>query len=180
MTWDWNAVLSGIGAAIAAWDWSGFLSTLVATLAGALVSIAVTWRIFNRQRIDRRAELFEGALAELMRVEGEYSVAVRHAARVSHITWDPPSNGQITSALAVASMIANQDEYRVLHAFSSVNAFAESYDWGRLASTHEAAQALLMIWRRGMVTTDKAESDFKTMADDALRHLKDRSLWESQ
>jgi hypothetical protein len=178
-------------------DWASLLSAVLGAVVGGAISAVALWLVFRgeessrlrdealRERI-RHDDRFEDSLAELMRAMGAHAVAVREWAttrRFAPFTRSlsdtsaiptPPSNGAVITALTIASMLADEDEFVALHPLGSVVAFIAGKDFIHEASTLEAVVALLMLWRRGIITSAKTREDLQTMSEDALERLKNQ------
>ncbi|MDN4639426.1 hypothetical protein QCD70_04135 [Agreia sp. PsM10] len=178
-------------------DGNALLSSVVGALVGGGISSLAIWFLFRAEEASRRREeasrdkqrhddRFEPALAELMRAMGAHAGAVR-AWRDSrpryHFTTPlndptpravPPSNNGIVTALAIAAILADSDEFTVLDPLGGLVAFIDGQDPTDEATTLEASVSLLMMWRRGIVTSENAFRDFTVMATDALERLRER------
>ena len=140
------------------------LASFGSAIVGGLIGALAVALVYRGQRRARRRELFDEALAELMREMSAHAATLRGLAKDStaHIPEQVPDNSRVVRALTIAQISATPQEYEVLQRLSSPIAFVSSgvpRFWDE-AGYYEAWIAELMIWRRGIITAEKAQGDF--------------------
>jgi hypothetical protein len=143
--------------------WTYVASFASAVVGGAIGAIAILM-VYRGERRARRAEVFNAALADLIREMSELAGALRRRARGGnrYVRGQSLDRSKVVTALTIAQLVATQDEFEVLQRLASPVAFvvhAAATFWEE-AGYFDSWAAELMIWRRGMVTGDKAQVDF--------------------
>jgi hypothetical protein len=178
-------------------DGNALLSSVVGALVGGVISSLAIWLLFRAEERSRRRDeaardkqrhddRFEAALAELMRAMGAHAAAVRawrDSRPLRPFTTPlndptpravPPSNNDIVTSLAIASMLADPDEFLLLDWLEGAVTLMHSKDATVEAYLLDVSVSLLMTWRRGLMTTDAAIRDLMTMhadSDESLRAM---------
>jgi hypothetical protein len=140
------------------------LASFGSAAIGGLIGAAAIVLVYRGERRARQAEVFNGAIADLMReMSARASLLRAHGTSYPYVPGQSLDNSRVVSAIAVAQVSATQGEYEVLQALASPIAFVSlgSQEFSDEAGHYEAWVAALMIWRRGIITSVKAKVDFQ-------------------
>jgi hypothetical protein len=159
-----------------------FIASFASAVAGGAIGAVAILLVYRGERKARQAEVFTSALAGFMRAMSEHAANLRvTAANVRGVILPPTDNSMIVSALNVACLVANNNEYAVLRSLSGPIAFAEigqRTKWDQPAH-YEAWVAELMLWRRGTISSRKCIADFEESERDMLGQAKRNGATEA-